>query len=131
MEHWDIECCKCGKYILTEQREAIGADIKCVKGSYEDGYYDAIKDEFYCKECAEKIEFKLGDIVYHKNLRLVGTFIGYAWESDEEADVEFKMEDGCIEQRHVSVNQLEKQPSNKEIGEILRRYNNGRIKIKN
>ena len=32
------------------------------------------------------MEFKKGDIVFHKNLRMVGTFVGYAWESKEEAD---------------------------------------------
>lgn len=54
------------------------------------------------------MKFKKGDRVFHKNLRLFGTFVGYAWESDKEADVDFEMEDGYIEQRHVSINQLEK-----------------------
>lgn len=54
------------------------------------------------------MEFKNGDKVYHKNLKMTGMFIGYAWESKEEADVEFEMEDGYIEQKHVSINQLEK-----------------------
>ena len=35
--------------------------------------------------------FKLGDRVYHKNLKLYGTFIDYAWESDDECDVDFEM----------------------------------------
>lgn len=51
--------------------------------------------------------FKSGDRVYHKNLKLYGTFIDYAWESDDECDVDFEMEDGEIEQRHVSVGWLE------------------------
>ena len=41
------------------------------------------------------------------NLKLFGTFVGYAWESDDEANVDFEMEDGHVEQRHVSINQLE------------------------
>lgn len=51
--------------------------------------------------------FKPGDRVYHKNLKLYGTFIDYAWESDDECDVDFEMEDGEIEQRHVSVSWLQ------------------------
>lgn len=50
--------------------------------------------------------FKPGDRVYHKNLKLYGTFIDYAWESDDECDVDFEMEDGEIEQRHVSASWL-------------------------
>ena len=55
-EQWDIECCKCGKYILTEQR---GSDneIRCIRGSYDDGYYNGTEDQFYCKECAAKMGF--------------------------------------------------------------------------
>ena len=75
------------------------------------------------------MEFKKGDKVFHKNLQLVGTFIGYAWENpNAEADVDFEMEDGYIEQRHVSINQLQKCPSNEEIGKRITRYNSGRIK---
>lgn len=53
MEQWDIICDKCGKFILTEQR---GSDneIRCIKGCYEDGYYDGEQDVFYCLECAKK-----------------------------------------------------------------------------
>lgn len=50
--------------------------------------------------------FKPGDRVYHKNPKLFGTFLGYAWESNDECDVDFEMEDGEIEQRHVSVSWL-------------------------
>lgn len=46
------------------------------------------------------MELKKGDIVFHKNLKMIGTFVGYAWETNEEADVDFEMEDGYIEQRH-------------------------------
>lgn len=52
-------------------------------------------------------KYKPGDRVYHKNLKKYGTFVGYAWESDEECDVDFEMEDGYIEQKHVSVSWLE------------------------
>ena len=71
------------------------------------------------------MKFKVGDRVFHKNLRLFGTFVGYAWESNEEADVDFEMEDGYVEQRHVSINQLDKQPSDEEIGKLRARYNSG------
>ncbi len=53
-------------------------------------------------------KFKPGDKVYHRQLKLYGIFVGYAWETDEECDVDFKMEDGEIEQRHVSVSWLDK-----------------------
>mgnify|MGYP000219023239 FL=1 len=33
-------------------------NIKCVKGSYDDGFYDGIEDQFYCKGCAEKYNKK-------------------------------------------------------------------------
>ena len=52
-------------------------------------------------------KFKHGDIVYHRNLKQYGTFIDYAWESEEECDVDFEMEDGEMEQKHVSVSWLE------------------------
>ena len=53
-------------------------------------------------------EFKPGDKVYHRQLKLYGIFIDYAWESDTECDVDFEMEDAEIEQRHVTVSRLEK-----------------------
>ena len=52
-------------------------------------------------------KFKQGDRVYHKKLKQYGTFLGYAWESDEECDVDFEMEDGHIEWKHVSVSWLD------------------------
>lgn len=55
-----------------------------------------------------KDEFKPGDRVYHRNLKIYGIFVGYAWESDEECDVDFYVDGDDIEQRHVSVNWLEK-----------------------
>lgn len=51
-------------------------------------------------------KFKHGDRVYHKNLKQYGTFIDYAWEAEEECEVEFETEDGYIKQKHVSVNKL-------------------------
>ena len=51
-------------------------------------------------------KFKPGDRVYHKNLKLYGIFVDYAWNSDDECYVDFEMEDGEIEQIHVSVNWL-------------------------
>lgn len=57
MESWDIHCCKCGAYIMTEQRESVAGDISTPNGTYEEkvGYYDGIGDEFYCKSCAAKL----------------------------------------------------------------------------
>mgnify|MGYP004618547181 CR=1 FL=1 len=45
MQIQDISCNQCGKFILAEQR---GSDneIRCIKGSYEDGYYDDDQDDF-------------------------------------------------------------------------------------
>lgn len=60
------------------------------------------------------MKFNKGDRVFHKNLELFGTFVDYAWETNAEADVDFEMEDGYIEQRHVSINQLQKCPSDEE-----------------
>ena len=37
--------------------------------------------------------FKPGDKVFHRNLKQYGIFIGYAWESKEECDVEFADEE--------------------------------------
>ncbi len=65
------------------------------------------------------MKFKKGDKVFHKSLELTGTFLYYAWETAAEADVEFEMEDGYVEQRHVSVSQLQKCPSGAEIGERI------------
>lgn len=53
-EKWDINCIECGAFILTEERRSIGDDIKCVAGSYENGFYDAEKDEFHCLTCSLK-----------------------------------------------------------------------------
>ena len=67
-------------------------------------------------------KFKHGDRVYHRNLKQYGFFIGYAWESDEECDVDFETEDGEMEQKHVSVSWLDLAPKiyDKEVMEALR-----------
>ncbi len=54
MERWDINCADCGKFILTEEKENATGNIKCVAGSYENGYYDGNEDVFYCNACAKK-----------------------------------------------------------------------------
>lgn len=54
-----------------------------------------------------KNEFKHGDKVYHRKLKQYGIFVEYAWNSNEECYVNFKEDDGHIEQKHVSVNWLE------------------------
>ena len=46
-----------------------------------------------------------GDKVYHKKLKEYGTFVDYAWNSDEECHVDFVM-NNTIDQRHVSANCL-------------------------
>lgn len=50
----EIYCADCGKFILTEEQEYPCGDIKCIAGSYENGYYDGKEDVFYCKECSVK-----------------------------------------------------------------------------
>lgn len=35
-------------------------------------------------------KFKPEDRVYHINLKQYGIFVGYAWESNEECDVDFE-----------------------------------------
>lgn len=52
MEQWDINCNRCGKFILTEQRDDNGR-ISHIAGCYEDGYYDQYDDEFYCNDCSK------------------------------------------------------------------------------
>ena len=108
--------------------EKYGQCASCSKGSSEAELYrisftyDGSKKTHsidLCPECMKELEttmkraldgktFNPGDGVYHKNLKLYGTFVGYAWESDNECDVDFEMEDGEIEQRHVSVGWIDK-----------------------
>ena len=53
MQKQDICCIKCGKFLLTEQKDDQNR-IRCVSGSYENGFYDEFQDEFFCLECAKK-----------------------------------------------------------------------------
>ena len=59
MRKWDINCADCGNFILTEAEEREGGDVTCIAGSYENGYYDGVKDVFYCKECAKRRGLKI------------------------------------------------------------------------
>jgi hypothetical protein len=54
MERWSIYCKKCGKFILTEEKDTRN-EIHCVAGSYEDGYYLGAEDAFYCNDCASSL----------------------------------------------------------------------------
>ena len=118
---------------IKKKSELMGAEkygqcASCAKGSSEaelysisftyDGSMKSTSIDL-CPECIKEMEmmikkiqdgekFKPGDNVYHRQLKLYGTFVDYAWESDTECDVDFEMEDGEIEQRHVTVNRLEK-----------------------
>ena len=67
-------------------------------------------------------KFKNGYRVYHRNLKQYGIFIDYAWESEEECDVNFETEDGEMEKKHVSVSWLEavQKTYNKKVMEALR-----------
>lgn len=71
------------------------------------------------------MEFKKGDRVFHIGLNLTGIFIEYAWNSNEEAIVKFDNEDNPDDCRHISVSQLQKCPSDEEIGKMIERWNNG------
>lgn len=52
------------------------------------------------------MEFKKGDRVFHKNLKMEGTFMEYDWTGKEECHVVFDTEDGYEDYRHVTTNQL-------------------------
>lgn len=54
MERWSIYCKKCGKFILTEEKDTRN-EIHCVAGSYEDGYYLGAEDAFYCNDCVSSL----------------------------------------------------------------------------
>lgn len=53
MEQWDVVCKRCGKYLFTEQRESTAGNIHRLNET-NDEFYDEIKAEFYCTECAKK-----------------------------------------------------------------------------
>ena len=69
------------------------------------------------------MEFKKGDRVFHKGLELIGTFMEYAWNSDEEAIVKFDNADNPDDCRHISVNQFQNRPSNEVTAKWIARYN--------
>ena len=48
----EIHCADCGKFILTEEKESACGNIKCVAGSYTNGYYYGLNnsDELFIKE---------------------------------------------------------------------------------
>lgn len=53
-----------------------------------------------------KGNFKKGDRVYHKNLKLYGIFQEYDWASEDFCFVTFDSEDNYDDTRCVSLNQL-------------------------
>lgn len=57
-EQWNIECCKCDKFLFSERRihpEGQPDKIEYVNGDYDgDYYFDEFADEFYCLDCARK-----------------------------------------------------------------------------
>ena len=57
MEQWNIECCKCGKFLLSERKiheEGKPSKIEYVGENYDgEYYYDEIADKFYCLDCKE------------------------------------------------------------------------------
>ena len=56
MEQWDVVCKKCGKHLFTEQRESTAGNIHRPNET-NDEFYDEIKAEFYCTECAKKLGY--------------------------------------------------------------------------
>lgn len=107
------------KYGQCASRSKGSSEAELYRISFNYDGYTKTSSIDLCPECMEEMKnmikkiqdkkfFKPGDKVYHRQLKLYGTFIDYAWETDEECDVDFKMEDGEIEQRHVTVSRLEK-----------------------
>lgn len=106
------QCVICNK--VANQPECLGEERKV-----GDLYAVSVGDVcgVLCKECLLKlrnminhtlstqVKFNPGDRVYHRNLEMYGTFIGYVWEYEDECNVKFE-EDG-VEQRQVSINWLE------------------------
>lgn len=58
MEQWDVVCKRCGKYLFTEQRESTAGNIHRLNET-NDEFYDEIKAEFYCTECAKNSDMIL------------------------------------------------------------------------
>ena len=53
------------------------------------------------------MELKKGNRVYHKTLKRYGIFLEYDWTGKNECHVQFDMDDGYEEIRHVTTEQLE------------------------
>ncbi len=102
-----------GKHYVWDIANNVDVNVELfdyIKAAIMD-YRNSLKKEFGAIECTldkavVETKFNKGDRVYHKNLKQYGTFIGYAWESNDECDVEFEAEDDYVESKHVSVNQL-------------------------
>ena len=60
MQKQDICCIKCGKFLLTEQKDDQNR-IRCVAGSYENGFYD----EFHLSKAFKK-QFGVSPSKYRK-----------------------------------------------------------------
>jgi len=52
-------------------------------------------------------KFKVGDRVFHRNLKILGTFEGYDKLDTDTCYVNFDTDDGHDDERRVSLNQLE------------------------
>lgn len=122
----EYEC----SYIYNNMVDVLGNDGKLIHVGIEDTDFTFLFNvrtcdgcnhygDFYKPECREcrisgkgirnnyvKKKFKVGDKVYHNGLRLYGSFVGYARETEEECDVDFFMDDNEVEQRHVTVARL-------------------------
>lgn len=48
-----IECCKCGRFIVTESFDEDNK-ITVTDGNYNNGFYVGEEDSFYCRKCAVK-----------------------------------------------------------------------------
>ncbi len=57
----DFHCFRCGKYLFTEIEAPTDTGLKCVKGSYDNCYYDGVKDIFFCIDCAKKLGYNTED----------------------------------------------------------------------
>ena len=67
----------------------------------------------HCNNCGSSnfgstkdFRFEKGDRVFHKNLKIEGTFIEYDWTGVDECWVDFDNEGGFEDARHISTNQI-------------------------
>lgn len=75
------------------------------------------------------MKFDKGDRVFHKNLKLTGEFVEYDGTGKSECWIKFDTPDDPDDCRYVSTNQLEKEPSDKEISKTIRRYNDPNVNM--